>query len=151
MNGWALPSILWPVFRRNSVFCGHRMDRCARSFILWPGGQGWRSFLPAGPRKTSFFCPVVSRRGREQPLKFCLWLLVARGAGKGLGWGYLPSSSRSSGGGSCCCPRITPQDLPAPTVPKENPLLCEFRVGENSLYLSTESTYFAGLGCFCYE
>ena len=120
MNGWALPSILWPGFRRNSVFCGHRMDRWALSFILWPGGQGWRSFLPAGPRKTSFFVRLFPG-GAENNLYISVHSGWWQGCGKGLGWGYFPSSSRSSGGGSCCCPRITPPDLLAQTVPKKTP------------------------------
>ena len=39
MNGSALPSILWPVFARKSLFCGHRMNRWALPSILWPSGQ----------------------------------------------------------------------------------------------------------------
>ena len=121
MNKRALPFILWPGFRRNSVFCGHRMDRWALPFILWPGGQGWRSFLPAGAEENFFWGPGCFPAEPRTTSIFLIMAAGGRGAGEGLGWGYFPSSSRSSGGGSCCYPRITPPDLLAQTVPQKLP------------------------------
>ena len=93
---------------------GHSHSFCGQA------GRDGEVFSRREPRKTSLFVRLFPG-GAENNLYIidygCWW----HGCGKGLGWGYFPSSSRSSFGGSCCCPRITPPDLPAQTVPQKNP------------------------------
>ena len=65
MNEMAPPSILWPVFARNTVFCGHRMNKWALPYILWPRAAPFFILWPGAAHSHSF-CGLAARKAQVQ-------------------------------------------------------------------------------------